>query len=114
MCAIITILIFPFNLQLRYEDRINTLESQVELHAAGSQSQSRPHTSVTALQKELESVRERNRHQLLEMEKENRELKRRLAKAVSSAMDAGGGGGGKEGSGMSDKDLQAKLSQMAL
>lgn len=102
--------------QVRYEDRINSLESQVDQYETGRQSQSRPHTSVTALQKELDGVRERNRNQLQEMEKENKDLRRRLAKAISSAMSGGDGGGkdGQIGRGLSEKELQGKLSHLAL
>ncbi|XP_030850451.1 centrosomal protein of 162 kDa isoform X2 [Strongylocentrotus purpuratus] len=103
-------------MKVRYEDRINSLESQVEQYETGRQPQSRPHTSVTALQKELDGVRERNRNQLQEVEKENKDLRRRLAKAISSAMSGGDGGGndGQIGRGLSEKELQGKLSHLAL
>ncbi|XP_063954593.1 centrosomal protein of 162 kDa-like [Lytechinus pictus] len=103
-------------MKVRYEDRINSLESQVEQYETGRQSQTRPHTSVTALQKELDGIRERNKNQLLELEKENKELKKRLSKAVTSGMSGGDGNGkdGRIGRGLSEKELQGKLSQLAL
>ncbi|XP_071506797.1 centrosomal protein of 162 kDa-like [Diadema antillarum] len=107
-------------MKVRYEDRISTLESQLEETVARRQLSSHPHTSLTALEKELEGVKERSRRQLQEAERENGELRRKLAKAVSTAMtggEGGGGGGGKEGESKKegvDKGLQAKLAHHEL
>ncbi|XP_072178977.1 centrosomal protein of 162 kDa-like isoform X2 [Diadema setosum] len=106
-------------MKVRYEDRISTLESQLVESEARRQLSSHPHTSLTALEKELEGVKERSRRQLQEAERENGELRRKLAKAVSTAMTGGEGGegGGKEGEskkGGVDKGLLAKLAHHEL
>ena len=63
---------FPYN-QLQYEERIKELECQL---AKGPEESERPHTHSAALQRELDSVRERHRRKVDELEREIATLQR--------------------------------------
>ena len=57
--------------RLQYEDRVRALEARLTTDAT-----QRPHSSTTAIQRELDSVRERNRKEVAELKQEIEKLRK--------------------------------------
>ena len=63
--------------QLQYEDRIRELESQLAKCQHPEEGE-RPHTHSSALQRELDSVRERHKRKVGELEQELERLRKEV------------------------------------
>lgn len=71
-------------LQLQFEDRIKELELQLSIYQ-GQADHVHPHTHALALERELESVRERYKHQVKELQSEIDRLSAELTKSKKSS-----------------------------
>lgn len=69
---------------MQYEDRIKELEFQLSIYQ-GQADHQHPHTHSVALERELESVRERYKQQVKELQAENDRLNIEMAKTKKTA-----------------------------
>ena len=64
--------------QMQFEDHIAELESKLSQYEHEGCQMVRPHTSMSALEKELDSVRERYKKRISELETEQQLLQKQL------------------------------------
>ena len=73
-------------MKLSYEERIQDLEARnSQLHGEVAESNSRPHSTQLSVQRELDSVKERHRHQVSDLQQTIAGLRQQLLKLPATA-----------------------------
>ena len=79
---------FHFSFQIQYEERIRDLEAQLHLYRRPDDNSLKeydhPHTSTLAVQRELDSVRDKYKKQVTELQAEITKLNNELNKTKTS------------------------------
>ncbi|XP_071957033.1 centrosomal protein of 162 kDa-like [Antedon mediterranea] len=73
------------NIKIQYEDRIKQLESQLSIYTTNPSAKSHPHTSVTVLQKELLSIKDRYKVKIQKMELEMEAMQKKITAGKESS-----------------------------